>query len=279
MAFCINCGAQLSETAKFCSACGNSVDTATPSANAPAKKNNALTKIVLGVVAILILLGCAGAGAAYYLFHRVATKVADSTQGLPDVNQIAKVLGAADSAPPATISSSSEVSTGLAPNTIVTPQDGQCALFTKEELTKVLGTDFTHADADASGCTYKGDAPRLWVRTEATWTGGRKLVKAKADTYKELRQSMVSQHYSKADIDSHVFPMMPYPGVGDEAWINLWNVVTARKGDSGITIDLRYYHDSDDLTKMLTNTALSRLQQQKQISIPSLAGQVPETRN
>jgi hypothetical protein len=264
MAFCANCGAQLSETAKFCSGCGGAVGTAaTTPVNTPAKKSNSLLKILLGVGAILIFLGCVGVGAAYYFFHRVEAKVADSTHGLPDVNAITKALGATDAAAPAPTSSSSEVSAGLDSNRVVTSREGQCALFTKEELTKVLGTDFTHADADATGCTYKGDAARLWVRTEATWTGGRQLVKAKAETYKVLRQSMVAQRYSKADIDSHVFPMMPYPGVGDEAWINLWNVVTARKGDAGITIDLRYYHDSDDLTKMLSNTALSRLQEKK----------------
>lgn len=37
------------------------------------------------------------------------------------------------------------------------------------------------------------------------------------------------------------------------------NAVIARKGDTGATIDLRYYHDSDDLTKMVVNSALSRL--------------------
>jgi zinc ribbon protein len=263
MAFCTNCGAQLSESAKFCSACGGSVGTvATTLVNAPAEKSKSLLRLLFGVAAILIFLGCVGVG-AYYFFHRVEAKVADSTQGMPDVNAITKALGATDAVAPAPTFSSSGVSVGLAPNKVVTSQDGQCALFTREELSKVLGTDFTHADADATGCTYKGDAARLWVRTEATWTGGRQLVKAKAETYKVLRQSMVAQHYSKADIDSHVFPMMPYPGVGDEAWINLWNVVTARKGDAGITIDLRYYHDSDDLTKMLSNTALSRLQQKK----------------
>lgn len=275
MAFCINCGTQLSETSKFCSACGNPVGTEPAPSNASAKKSASLLKILLSVAAVLIFLGCAGVGTAYYLFHRLEAKVAGSTQGLPDVNTIAKALGSADAAAPAAPPSSGETSAGLDPNRVVTPQDGQCALFTKDELTKVLGTDFTHADADATGCTYKGDAPRLWVRTEATWTGGRKLVKAKADTFRELRQSMVAQHYSKADIDSHIFPMMPYPGVGDEAWVNLWNVVTARKGDAGVTMDLRYYHDSEDLTKMLVRTALTRLQEKKPDSVSNSGPTTP----
>ena len=52
---------------------------------------------------------------------------------------------------------------------------------------------------------------------------------------------------------------MPYPGIGDEAWVDLINIVTARKADVGITMDLRYYRDSENLTKMLTNAALARL--------------------
>jgi len=74
-----------------------------------------------------------------------------------------------------------------------------------------------------------------------------------------MHQSMVNQHYTKAEIDAHAFPIVLYPGIGDEAWIDLINIVTARKADVGITMDLRYYRDSEDLTKMLTNAALARL--------------------
>lgn len=70
---------------------------------------------------------------------------------------------------------------------------------------------------------------------------------------------MVNQHYTKAEIDAHAFPIEPVPGVGDEAFVNLWNAVIARKGDAGITLDLRYYRDSPELTKMIVNAALSRL--------------------
>jgi zinc ribbon protein len=264
MAFCENCGTQLSEGAKFCSSCGKATAQAgTPAAATPPKKSTQLKKILFGAAALVVVVGCLGLAAAYYFFHRLSAKAADVTQDLPDVNAIVKELPASGAQPPTNPPASSEPVASLDPNKIVTPEDGQCALFTKEELAQVLGTTFTQVDADATGCTYKGDAPRLWVRTEATWTGGRKLVKAKSDAYKGLRQSMLSQHYSKADIDSHVFPMQPYPGVGDEAWVNLVNVVTARKGNAGIVMDLRYYHDSDDLTKMLTNTALSRLRDKK----------------
>ncbi len=52
---------------------------------------------------------------------------------------------------------------------------------------------------------------------------------------------------------------IPYPGVGDEAWVNSWNVLTARKEDAGVVLDLPYYHNSDDTTRALANRALSSL--------------------
>ena len=269
MAFCENCGTQLSASAKFCASCGTPAgQSAAPPMVASPMKSSGLSKTILGIAGAIIVLGCVGAGTAYYLVHRVTAKAAAQAQDVPDLNALIKALpkeatqAVAATATPESKGSAESTST-LDPNKIVTPEDGQCALFTKEELTQVLATTFTQADADATGCTYKGDAQREWVRTEALWKGGHKLVKEKSDNYKNLRQSMANLHFTKAEIDAHSFPIEPYPGVGDEAWVNIWNVVTARKGDVGITMDLRYYHDSEALTKMLTNTALSRLRDTK----------------
>ena len=238
MAFCENCGAQLSPSGKFCASCGKPVVKAVevlfpaPDAAQPGRKSGRFRKFILRTAAILAILVCLGAAAAYYFSHRVVPKTIAAVQDLP--------VTVADTPPP---------STGFDADRIVTSEEGQCALFTKEELTRVLGTTFTHADADATGCTYRGDAPREWVRTEALWKGGRKPVQDKKTAYQQLSHSM-----PKSNI-----PIQPYSGVGDEAWVNLWNVVTACKGNSGVTIDLRFYHDSDELTKTTVNTALSRL--------------------
>jgi zinc-ribbon domain len=267
--FCENCGANLSDTAKFCSSCGKAVGAGVASPPPVAsKRSEPATKLILGAVALLVLLG---GGAVLYFSHGTGKNAEQVTQGLPDVAAVANALQSAGLQ--AVQSAGQQATQGAEPqapavaattarldeNKVVTAADGQCALFTKEELTRVLGTNFTHADADATGCTYKGDAPREFVRTEALWKGGRNLVKLKSDTYAGLHQSMVNQKYTKAEIDAHAFPIVPFPGAGDEAWVDLINIVTARKADVGITMDLRYYRDSEDLTKMFVNVALARL--------------------
>jgi hypothetical protein len=58
---------------------------------------------------------------------------------------------------------------------------------------------------------------------------------------------MVNLHYSKAEIDAHEFPLgKPYSGVGDEGWITMWPVVTGRKGDMAVSIDLRASPPTDE---------------------------------
>jgi zinc-ribbon domain len=263
MAFCENCGTQLSDAAKFCRSCGK--DTGTEAASpvsTPSKSRGPNTKLILGGVAFLVLLG---AGAFLYFSHRASQKAEEVTQQIsPDINAVLNSIPTPGSQPPAASPAAPAPAApmgaaGFDPNKIVTPEQGQCALFSKEELTRVLGTDFTHSIPDATGCTYKGDVPRQYVRTEAYWKGGRELVKLKTDTYAALHQSMVNQKYTKAEIAAHLFPISPYAGAGDEAWVDLINIVTARKGDVGIVMDLRYYRDSDDLTRLFVNTALSRL--------------------
>jgi len=226
--------------------------------------------LILGGVAFLVLLG---AGAFFYFSHRAGPKAEDVTQQIsPDLNAVLNSLPTSASQPPAAPPGASTTAPTAAPtpaapmgaaaldqNKIVTPEQGQCALFSKEELTRALGTNFTHSEADATGCVYKGDAPREFVRTDAYWKGGRELVKLKTDTYAALHQSMINQKYTKAEIATHLFPISPYKGAGDDAWVDLINIVTARKGDVGIVMDLRYYRDSDDLTRSFVNIALSRL--------------------
>jgi hypothetical protein len=267
MPFCEQCGNPLSATARFCGACGRAVaDAGGAPVSAAAPATRRWLTLRAAAAGLLVMATCLGVATAYYLSHRLTAATAQITQAVPQVGSImqalpvAQSLVAATTSAPGVPSDAASSSAGLDSNRSVAARDGQCALFTKEELTRVLGDEFTHADGDATGCTYKGDAPRQMVRTEARWKGGHELVKEKSDAYAAMRQSMLNQHYSKTDIDAHVFPISRYAEVGDEAWVDLVNIVTARKGDAGIVLDLRYYHDSDDLTRMMTNAALSRLQ-------------------
>jgi len=217
---------------------------------------------LFGIFVFVVLLGVGG---IIYFGYRVHQKAQEVSPIAADpgtlLNELAKTL-------PNSVANSLPNPGGLAPNPSqptspaqpdpaavklearhINKEDGQCALFTKEELTKVLGDTFTHADADATGCTYKGDAPRQWVRTEVLWKGGRKMVGDVKNSY---------EFFAKRQ-DPKSVPQQPFPGVGDEAFVNLFNVVRARKADVGVTIDLRYYHDSEDLTKHISNAALGRV--------------------
>ncbi len=304
MAFCRNCGTSLNEETKFCSSCGAPTGDASRAGvsdgRAPATAATAVAKpgitpavkILLGLLCAFVIVALLGVGAVFYAGYRVHQKAQevsqitiDSTAGDPSalLNEIAKALpdsganavpvpngrASGNSPQPSRVAQQGPASKKLEARH-VDEKDGQCAIFTKEELTRVLGDPFTHADADATGCVYKGDGRGQYVRTEIVWQGGHKLLKDKADSLAFLRQSMVNQHYSKAEIDAHEFPVgKPYPGVGDEGWITMWPVVTGRKGDVGVSIDLRAYPPSDEINRMLVNTALERLADKKSASAAS----------
>jgi hypothetical protein len=192
-----------------------------------------------GGLALIVLLSV---GILFYLRHQV-NKTAEQ------VNRISVPVQ-----PPAPPAAPAEPSIE---NKHVTAKDGQCGLFTKAELTQVLGVTFTHATEDATGCTYKGDAPREWVRVEILWTGGRAAVQQRAAIYESLM---------KGKPKDWIPPFQPVPGLGDRAFVNLVNAVQVEKGDIAFTLDLRYFHDLTDpkalipdSTRLLVNRALTRL--------------------
>jgi hypothetical protein len=225
-----------------------------------------VVKILLGLLCAFLLVALLGAGAIFYAGYRIHQEAREVSQIAADpstiLNQVTKALpdSGANSLPSpggqargSSSQPSGATQQDAAPPKLetrhVTEKDGQCAVFTKEELTRVLGDTFTHADADATGCTYKGDAPRQWVRTEILWTGGKAALQQRKDAYADLARNM-----PKANI-----PIQPYPNAGDEAFVNLWNCVQARKGNVAVTVDLRYYHDNDPITRMLVNAAVDRV--------------------
>ena len=82
MAFCENCGTQLSNGAKFCSSCGKPAGAgASSTASTPSQTSNATMKWIL---AGGVLLGLLGVGAALYFSHRSSvsqTPEAQAAQG------------------------------------------------------------------------------------------------------------------------------------------------------------------------------------------------------
>ncbi len=277
MAVCRNCGVSLNEGAKFCSSCGAPTGNARPirvsggdvaESGAPAAAKPDMTpatKVLIAILCALVLVALLGVGGLFYAGYHMHKKAQEISQMAGDpnalLNQIAKAVP--DSGPSSLLSPGAQPTANpqpggpaqqnpaamtLAPRH-VSKEDGQCALFAKEELTQVLVDTLTHADPDATGCTYKGDLARQWVRTEILWTGGKAALRQRKDAYASLARNM-----PKANI-----PIQPYPDAGDEAFVNLWNSVQARKGDIAVTLDLRYYHDNDAITRMLVNAALSRL--------------------
>jgi hypothetical protein len=269
MVFCRSRGISLNEGTKFYSSCGAPMGGSTPAtgATAPAKpRMSSAMKILLAVFGIFVFVGLLGVSGIFYAGYRVHQKAQEVSQmaGDPDalLSELAKTLpnSGANSLPNLSrkaSDNSSQLITAAQPDAApvklaarhLAEKDGQCALFTKEELAQVLGDRFTHADADSAGCTYKGDAPRQFVRTEILWRGGRKMVGDVRGSY---------EFFAKRQ-DPKSVPQQPFPGVGDEAFVNLWNVVRARKADVGVTIDLRFYHDSEALTKQIVNAALDRV--------------------
>ncbi len=87
-AFCVNCGAPLSEGAKFCSKCGTTVTPSTPPVTgtvapvpvapgtpAAAQGSNTVVKVIIGVVAAFVLLMMLGAGACFYIGYRAKQRI------------------------------------------------------------------------------------------------------------------------------------------------------------------------------------------------------------
>ncbi len=99
VAFCENCGAQLSDAAKFCSSCGKPAraGAATTPSN-PSRPSSAIMKWSVAGAAFLTLLG---AGALLYYSHRASNNAQDITQSIPDVGPIVKALDSPPSQPTA----------------------------------------------------------------------------------------------------------------------------------------------------------------------------------
>ena len=265
--FCPECGAPLQPNQKYCSECGKAVPgTATPAPPAASHPPGVpADRIALPAPRSRLRRNLAFAGGGLALlalfvagFIHLNARAPKTAEMPPPGPQLPAQGGAAP--PVVQTPAATPPQKPVEPPTEVrhvTAKDGQCGLFTKAELTTVLGVTFTHATEDATGCTYKGDNAREWVRVEVLWTGGRRALQQRATAYDTL---------TKSNPKGWIPPFQPVPGMGDAAFVNLVNAVQVGKGDIAFTLDLRYFHDlSDpnalvpDSTKRLVNRALARL--------------------
>jgi hypothetical protein len=76
-AFCVNCGAPLSEGAKFCSKCGTTVAPApvTPGTPAAAQGSNTAVRVIVALVAAVVLVMMLAAGACFYIGYRAKQRI------------------------------------------------------------------------------------------------------------------------------------------------------------------------------------------------------------
>ena len=103
-----------------------------------------------------------------------------------------------------------------------TPKDGQCALFSKAELSQVLEVNFAHVKGDTAGCEYRGDQRGEWMRGEILWIGGRAALQQKRELY---------EHFAKNAPPDLPPPIRRAQGLGDEAYLNVVNVFLVGRAD------------------------------------------------
>ena len=163
MAFCENCGTQLSNGAKFCSSCGKPAGAgASSTPSTPSQTSNAKMKWILGGG---VLLGLLGVGVALYFSHRASVSQTPEAQaaaiikGIPDVSPILKALQSPAAQSPAATAASvtharrrsrREQNRYSRSRPMRALQQGRAHSSARNQLHPL--------DADATGCTYKGDA-------------------------------------------------------------------------------------------------------------------------
>ena len=229
VAFCVNCGAPLSEGAKFCSKCGTTVapstppvaGTAAPSSVAPgapaaAQGSSTVVKVIIGVVAAFVLLMMLGAGACFYIGYRAKQRIQQFSRQM---------------------------------DSEATPYRGKrepCAMLSTSEAAKALGEKVISVEQRGiTSCAYHFGQAGKRMDVEYTWQGGAMTMRLAHGAVKQLS-------------GAESFTVLP--GIGDEAYIAPdGSALLMRKGDVMVNLDLRTNGISVDAAKKMASTIAQRV--------------------
>jgi hypothetical protein len=176
-AFCVNCGTQLADGAGFCSKCGKAVtaqgapaaassitaQAATPTAIPPApapitpQSSNMGTKIIFGILAVVMFFGLLMAGTCFYIAYRVRQKA----------HEFSRQMGSD-----------------------VTPYSGRrepCTMLTTNDASKILGQPVTSVrQRGIQACEYEFGTDGKRLNIEYTWDGGAMTMKLTHGAMKQI---------------------------------------------------------------------------------------------
>ncbi len=228
-AFCVNCGAPLSEGAKFCSKCGTTVTPSTPStppvagsvapapvAPAATQGSNTVVKVIIGVVAAFVLLMMLAAGACFYIGYRAKQRI----------QQFSRQMDSEGS-----------------------PYRGKrepCAMLSTSEAASALGEKVISVEQRGiTSCAYHFGQAGKRMDIEYTWQGGAMTMRLAHGAVKQIS-------------GTESFTVLP--GIGDEAYIAPdGSALLMRKGDVMVNLDLRTNGISVDAAKKMASTIADRL--------------------
>jgi hypothetical protein len=225
-AFCVNCGAQLSEGAKFCSKCGTTVAPSTPSvtgtaapssvAPAAAQGSNTAVKVIIGVLAAFVLVMMLAAGACFYIGYRAKQRIQQFSRQM---------------------------------DSEATPYRGKrepCAMLSTSEAASALGEKVISVEQRGiTSCTYHFGQAGKRMDIEYTWQGGAMTMRLAHGAVKQIS-------------GTESFTVLP--GIGDEAYVVPdGSALLMRKGDVMVNLDLRTNGISVDAAKKMASTIADRL--------------------
>lgn len=228
-AFCVGCGNQLADGARFCNKCG-AIQPAAPAAPAPAvgtvipptpagpasKGSNTAIKILVGILAFLVFIFLAVAGSCVYIGYRAKQKVHEFSHSM-----------GGDAKP-------------------YTGSRQPCAMLTTSEASQALGQPVGSVEArGTSACVYSFGSNGQHFDVEYTWEGG-------GITMGIAHGAM--KHVAGMDTFTTV------EGIGDETYLGPGNsTLMMRKGDVLVNIDLRQAGISAEAAEKMARKIASRL--------------------